>query len=146
MNKTRLFALLTLVGLTLSGCSNPTDTDSIIEDAKDNLQTDEQVKYEKHFEERFNWLLERIEEDEYYNLIGYSLENRVVVVSRDFFGDYTDLTERASVETHSLLLQYKMGLVGVNDVTIYVEYYNENSEQIALLTVTKDSYEIEEVK
>ena len=128
----------------LVGCGN--SVDSIIEDAKDNLQTDVQIEYEKDFEENFIDLLERINKDEFYEITGYSLENKVVTISRNSTASYNDLVERGYAEFDSMLMQQKMFLARVNDVTIYLEYYNEDGERFALLTVTDDNYEIEEVK
>ena len=128
----------------LVGCGN--SVDSVIEDAKDNLQTDVQIEYEKDFEENFIDLLERVNRDEFYEITGYSLENKVVTISRNSTASYNDLVERGYAEFDSMLLQNKMFLARVNDVTIYLEYYNEDGERFALLTVTDDSYEIEEVK
>ena len=128
----------------LVGCGN--SVDSVIEDAKDNLQTDVQIEYEKDFEENFIDLLERVNRDEFYEITGYSLENKVVTISRKSIVRYDDLIERGYAESDVMLLQNKMFLARVNDVTIYLEYYNEDGERFALLTVTDDSYEIEEVK
>lgn len=139
----RLLSAMLLCGL-LVGCGN--SVDSIIEDAKDNFQTDVQVEYEKDFEENFIDLLERINDDEFYEIIGYSLENKVVTISRKSNVSHDDLIERGYAESDVMFLQFKMFLAGVNDVTAYLEYYSEDGERFALLTVTKDSYEIEEVK
>ena len=139
----KLLSAMLLCGL-LVGCGN--SVDSIIEDAKDNLQTDVQVEYEKDFEENFIDLLERINKDEFYEITGYSLENKVVVVSRKFILSYDDLIERGYAESDAMFLQGDMFLADVNGVTAYLEYYNEDGERFALLTVIDDSYEIEEVK
>ena len=128
----------------LVGCGN--SVDSIIEDAKDNLQTDVQIEYEKDFEENFIDLLERINKDEFYEITGYSLENKVVTISRNSTASYNDLVERGYAEFDSMLMQQKMFLARVNDVTIYLEYYNEDGEGFALLTVTNDNYKFEEIK
>ena len=139
----RLLSAMLLCGL-LVGCGN--SVDSIIEDAKDNLQTDVQIEYEKDFEENFIDLLERINKDEFYEITGYSLENKVVVVSRKSIVSYDDLIERGYAESDAMFLQGDMFLADVNGVTIYLEYCNEDGERFALLTVIDDSYEIKEVK
>ena len=128
----------------LVGCGN--SVDSVIEDAKDNLQTDVQVEYEKDFKENFIDLLERINEDKFYEITGYSLENKVITISRNSTTNYDDLVERGYAEFDSMLMQQKMFLARVNDVTIYLELYNEDGERFALLTVTNDNYKFEEVK
>ena len=139
----KLLSAMLLCGL-LVGCGN--SVDSIIEDAKDNLQTDVQIEYEKDFEENFIDLLERINKDEFYEITGYSLENKVVVVSRKSIVSYDDLIERGYAESDAMFLQGDMFLADVNGVTIYLEYCNEDGERFALLTVIDDSYEIKEVK
>lgn len=128
----------------LVGCGN--SVDSIIEDAKDNLQTDVQIEYEKDFEENFIDLLERVNRDEFYEITGYSLENKVVTISRNSTASYNDLVERGYAEFDSMLMQQKMFLARVNDVTIYLELYNEDGEKFAILTVTNDNYKFEEIK
>ena len=139
----KLLSAILLCGL-LVGCGN--SVDSIIEDAKDNLQTDVQIEYEKDFEENFIDLLERINEDKFYEITGYSLENKVITISRNSTTNYDDLVERGYAEFDSMLMQQKMFLARVNDVTIYLELYNEDGEKFALLTVTNDNYKFEEVK
>ena len=139
----KLLSAILLCGL-LVGCGN--SVDSIIEDAKDNLQTDVQVEYEKDFEENFIDLLERVNEDKFYEITGYSLENKVITISRNSTTNYDDLVERGYAEFDSMLMQQKMFLARVNDVTIYLELYNEDGEKFAILTVTNDNYKFEEIK
>lgn len=140
----KLLSAMLLCGL-LVGCGN--SVDSIIEDAKDNLQTDVQVEYEKDFEENFVGLMECIDITAMYEVIGYSLENRVIVVSRELpNSDYNDLVEYSFAERDNREMQSSMSRYELNDVTVYVEYYNEDGGRFALVTVTSDDYEIEEVK
>ena len=120
MNKTRLFALLTLAGLTLSGCSNSTDT--IIEDAK-YFSWSEGMTYE----DRFNYVIEYLEDE---------------VIVLEFDCDAKENYERYDGWTlkrvHNLfvaLSQYILDSTDLHNVTVYVEYYM-GGERIALGEIT----------
>ena len=147
-----LVSTMVLSSLMLVGCGYPTD--SVIEDAKDNLQTDVQIEYEESFEENFRGLMDDLAS--YYDLTGYSLENRVIVLSEtSTYSDYEflvtpspyfedDKTPCEFFEVDSI--QREMSYYNLHDVTVYVEYFHDNGEQYALLTVTSEEYSIEEVK
>lgn len=134
MNKTRLFALLTLAGLTLSGCSNSTDT--IIEDAK-YFSWSEGMTYE----ERFNYAIKYLDDTSgKIVVVGQSIEDEVIVL--EFDCDAKENYERYDgwtlKEVHNLLTatsQYILDSTDLHDVVVYVEYYM-GGERIALGEIT----------
>ena len=129
----------------LVGCGNSVYL--VIEDAKENLQTDAQIEYEENFEENFMSLLR--DWNEIWEVTGYSLENDVIVIKSSLDYDWT-LEDKygfgeLSYKHEAKLIQIDLEFYDLH-TTVYVEYYNEDGERFALLTVTNDDYKIEEIE
>lgn len=128
----KLLSAILLCGL-LVGCGN--SVDSIIEDAKNNRYAEIDDYY---FEQYVNEL------DVSYAILGYSMEEDVIVCYERFDEPYSSLLK--IIDAHALFVQKGMWEHGYDNVTVYVEFCRANGERFALLTVTSDGYEIEEVK
>lgn len=133
MNKTRLFALLTLVGLTLSGCSNPTD--AIIEEAKDDSWFVEGHTYEERFD-----IMVGMSDSLGATVEGYSQDEKVIVVKMNFdlkenYERYDGWTLKEVHDHFVIWYEGALDMVDLHDVTVYVEYYMD-AQRIALGEIT----------